>query len=204
MAWPRPPGSSVIVMVHRKALSLVVVLSIAMGFAVFLWLSSGGDSDGSESRTATPQSFSPAQLDAFRVLRGRTIPLPPPLRAHFRTFRSREIRTLWLHTARYVETPRGGLWVVNGKGVTCIVEAIGRAISCVDTRVLFHTGVVLGTVQTSTQFDRPRSFSVWGIAPNWAKTAQLYVGGKTRMVIIRNNAYALQSHFPIVLDRLEH
>jgi hypothetical protein len=147
--------------------------------------------------------FGTAELSTFDVLRGPTRPLPTGLQSELSQFRYQKARTLWFNTARYVPSDNNGFWVVNGKGVTCIIQNGNGGLACTDKPTLFRTGVAIGYVKLDRPFGKAQEFVVWGLAPDWARTAILKVHHKDRPIAIHDNAYSFRSRSPVIVRRLE-
>lgn len=178
---------------------MAVPLVLLLGYIAY---SFGGDQDA-KSSPAPPPAFSGAQRQAFDVLRGATRPVPLALQARLRRARNRDIRSLWLNAARYVPADRG-LWVVNGRGETCIIQAHGGAVSCVSRAILFRHGVALGVVDLGPPPARKaREFIVAGIVPDGVKAVEVQAGDERRSLEVRDNAYSLRAPEPILVKGFE-
>jgi hypothetical protein len=190
-------------MLMKRAMASIGVLAVclvAVGYA--LW-HSDSDEDQAKSIPATSQAFGSAQRQNFVALRGATQPIPHSLQVDLRRVRNHTIRTLWLDTAKYVPVD-DGIWVVNGKSETCIVQTRGGAVACVPRNILFRTGVALGVVESGPPPERKaREFIVYGFTPNQIRAVEVGIGDKERTVTVRDNAYALRAREPIVITGFE-
>ncbi len=102
-------------------------------------------------------------------------------------------------TAKYVPID-DGIWVVNGKSETCIVQARGGAVACVPRSILFRSGVALGIVETGPPPKRKaREFIVYGFAPDQITSVEVRIGNRKRSAAVQDNSYSLRSHEPIVI-----
>lgn len=177
------------------SMGVIVVLAL-VGYAK---LPSDSAEEGAKSIPASPQAFGSAQRQSFTALRGTTQPIPHSLQVSLRRVRNQTIKTLWLETAKYVPVD-DGIWVVNGKSETCIIQTRGGAVACEPRKTLFRRGVALGVVESGPPPDRKaREFIVYGFAPNQIRAVEVRVGGKERSVAVRDNSYSLRSAEPIVI-----
>jgi hypothetical protein len=146
-------------------------------------------------------------LRRFKLLRSPSEGMPARLTAHTRNILGAFVRHAHLRfdTAQYVSANVGGVWVLNGDNVLCIVQARRGAAGCSSVAFVARQGLDLGVFKAPDRPDElPRSFSLLGIAPNWATTARLRIGENTiRSVPIRWNVYGFHAHKPIHLIRLE-
>jgi hypothetical protein len=106
--------------------------------------------------------------------------------------------------ARYASTPIGvDLWMVPGRGVTCLVRAKTAASVCNTTVVAERRGILLEIFKPGTSpQDLPTRFLALGIAPNWTKKVQVKVGRKVRTIPVIDNAYGIRANVPIQFQRL--
>ncbi len=188
-------------MIARQATAVVGTLAaiLLLGYVISKPLAEEGDENASPG--PPPRAFDPAQQQNFAVLRGATQPMPPHLQAEMRRVRNHTVRTLWLDSAKYVQAG-DGIWVVNGRNDTCIIQANGGAVSCVPREILLQRGIALGVAEIGPLAERKsREFAVYGIVPDQIRAIQVRVGGKKRMVSIRNNSYSLRASEPILVKR---
>jgi hypothetical protein len=179
------------------ALLLLTVLVLGI-----VWQVDRGEG-GSKADLPSVRLLELPQRRAFAALRGVTQSVPLALRASLRTARNRTIRTLRLNTARYVSADTG-LWVVNGRSDTCIVQAHGGAVACASKGDFLEEGVALGVVDLGPPPDRrPRKFIVAGIVPNQVVAVDVEVGKRMRRLVVRDNSYSLRSSAPIIVKRFE-
>jgi hypothetical protein len=184
----------------RTAAVSVALLLLMLGYAVWSW---PGATPATLHGTAPPPAFGGAQRQAFAVLNGSTHPVPRALQERLRRARNPEVRTLRLDAAKYLATA-SGLWVANGRGVTCIVQAHGGAVSCVPRATLLQEGVALGVVDLGPPPDRePQEFIVAGIVPDRFTSVRLSVGSRERTIAVRDNAYSLRAAVPILVERFD-
>lgn len=154
----------------------------------------------SHTPEAAPEAFTEAQRRAFQVLEGPTTPLPRRLVTSLRSLREAWINTLWLGSAKHVGPQKRGLWVVNGKSVTCIIQAANGAVSCTEPANFLKRGLILGTfAAVRLPTESPHKFFAWGIAPDWMRGVRLRVGHKFQRVAAQRNFYSLSAPSPIFL-----
>ena len=94
--------------------------------------------------------------------------------------------------------------MVSGRGITCVIQAGQRSLSCDTTAAVVDRGLGVAMFEAprrSTQM--PQRFLVLGVAPDWARAVWLTVGDEAQRVSIRRNAYALRATAPITFKRLE-
>lgn len=187
---------------NRRALTAIALLLIVLlgGYGVLRALGLGHDQ---ETQAAASSAFSDAQRQKFDVLQGPTRPVPLALQADLRRARNEDVRKLRLNRARHA--PAGsGVWVVNGRGVTCIVEAHGGAVACVPRGIFLREGVALGVVEPGPPHTRKgREFLVLGVVPNQVRAVDLQVGHEKRVIAVRENSYSLGSFDPVVVNGFE-
>jgi hypothetical protein len=101
--------------------------------------------------------------------------------------------------ARYGRAPTGvGLWVVSGRGVTCMFRAVGIASTCSTTVDAYRYGVLLQSYKVgSAPSARPTHFVALGIAPDGAKTVSVKSGERSRSIPIIDNAFRVQAEAQI-------
>jgi hypothetical protein len=112
--------------------------------------------------------------------------------------------SLWFGDSQYAQTSGGGVWIVNGRKITCIVQAVRGAVACDTTANFVNRGLLLVVYKVpKSPAGLPRHFLALGVVPDWVQSARLKVGSTTRLVPVRGNAYALHADAPIDLGRLE-
>nr|MDQ2629888.1 hypothetical protein [Actinomycetota bacterium] len=98
--------------------------------------------------------------------------------------------------AELVQAPgTKSVWIVEGRGVTCIVY--GRrapALSC-DTRVdAGLNGITVGTYESSSDSpDRPTSFTAAGIVPRGVYAVTVQIGREARTLPVRGRSWATRA-----------
>jgi hypothetical protein len=114
-----------------------------------------------------------------------------PLRLHF-------------DEARYVRTPIDfALWVVPGRGVTCMFRTVRIVSSCRTTVYAYRHGMVLQTAKPGTSpRSRPSLFTLTGIAPDWTRTISVRAGRELRTIPIIDNVFADKARVPFQIVRL--
>lgn len=180
----------------------MLIAVLLLGYLI--WKLLADEQDGSAAAIpSSPQAFDSAQQKHFAVLRGATQPVPRSLQAEIRQARNQAVRTLWLDRAKYVRAG-DGIWVVNSRKATCIIQAHGGAVSCVPRDNLLQRGLALGVAEIGPPADRKsREFAVYGIVPNQIRAIEVEIGNKKRLVPIRDNAYSLRASDPILVKRFE-
>lgn len=148
-----------------------------------------------------------AERRAFEILRGRSEPMPLGVRVVVRSaLEGRDGSSgLRFDQAQHVRVGQGGIWVLSGKGVVCLVQAALGALQCNLLSEALDQGVSLGILRKTRRGapGPPRRFVAIGVAPDWATAVLLRVGGATRRVRIRRNVYAMHASEPIWFARLE-
>jgi hypothetical protein len=95
-------------------------------------------------------------------------------------------------------------WILEGRGVTCVV--FGRAapvLSC-DTRVdAGLNGLTMGTYDTSSRSpDRPTSFMAAGIVPRGVYAVTVQIGRDVKTLPVRRRSWVARAPEPIRLRQL--
>jgi hypothetical protein len=110
-----------------------------------------------------------------------------------------------LNRAQYARTGDGGIWVVTGKNMACLVQAVRGAMACDVMADVIDQGLLLVVYKPpKSRGELPSHFLALGLAPDWARAVRLRIGSNTiRNVAVRGNAYALRAERPIRLERLE-
>lgn len=108
---------------------------------------------------------------------------------------------LRLNDAQFIPTSVDrGLWLVEGRGVTCLFVAATAASSCSTTAESRRLGLLVATFRTDRDSQPPsRTFSLMGIGPNWARAALVAVGSDIRTIQLRSQGFAIRADRPIVL-----
>lgn len=141
---------------------------------------------------------------AFQIMQGRFERMSPRMKGLIETTFGTRHTGLQLDRAQYARTEDGGIWIVDGKNITCLVQASHGALACGTTAEVVDNGLVLGLYAAPERAtESTRRFVVLGIAPDWAKVARLKVGSTIRAVAVRGNSYASHAGTPIRLERLE-
>lgn len=186
----------------RRNVAIAAAVTAALLTAYVGWQGLSED-EGSESTHQRRPTFGALERKAFSVLRGPTRPVPLTLQARLRRARNPAVRGLWFDQARYVPVD-SGMWVVNGRGVTCIVRTRGGAVSCENRAALLRSGVSLGVVDLGPPPERKaREFLVLGLVPDWVRAVRVQVGKRTRLVAVEKNSYSLRAPTPILVKRFE-
>jgi hypothetical protein len=175
--------------------SLLSILVVLLTLGILGSLGCGSPSIDNELQVGNRTK---QQMRSFESLNGPTQPLPERLARRFRSFRDKRLKYLRVEHAKHIGSRRNGLWVVNGKGITCIIQTMRGSIACSDTADFLDRGLIIGafgSVRRPTE--RPDLFIVWGIAPDWISKVRLKVGQKFRMIKVQNNFYSLRASSPI-------
>lgn len=111
---------------------------------------------------------------------------------------------LKLDEAQYAKTPLEiGVWLVEGRGVTCMFRDKTGTSSCATTIETRRRGAVLAFYRTSSKLDhRPSSFTLLGIAPNSVEAVSLRAGRKSRTIRVQNHLFAMRSNKPVRVSGL--
>lgn len=142
----------------------------------------------------------PPQRWPFSALEPAIGGMPPQLRAEAReVLGSPAPMRLRFDEARYGRAPTGvGLWMVPGRGVTCMFRAVSIASTCIATVDAYRYGMLLQTYKVGKAPGiRPSHFVVLGVAPDGAKTVSVKFGERTRTVPIVDNAFRVQAEAQI-------
>ena len=106
--------------------------------------------------------------------------------------------------AHYMSIGARGVWLVSGRGVTCLVEARTGALQCVTVTEFVTGGIALGLFGSlNHRSSDSRRFALLGVAPDWATFAWVRIGSAVRRIAVRHNIYTLSAAKPIVLDHLD-
>jgi hypothetical protein len=149
------------------------------------------------------RKFDPAAAVAATVGVAKSMP-PEMRRAVGRVMQEAEPLALQFDDARFVNTTIGvGLWVVQGRGVTCLFQAVTGAVSCSPAPSAEKQGLLLGVYKFDPSAQkRPSNFVVLGVAPDWAKVVRATVGRRRIKILIADNAYGYRAEVPIKVQGL--
>lgn len=114
------------------------------------------------------------------------------------------IMRLQFAQAQHVRTQIGiGVWVVEGRGVTCAVRGgVGSATCQTSVRARRH-GLLLEVYRVGRDPAAPPThFTAFGVAPNWARIVVVRIGHHRKEIPVVNHAYALRAKQPIEVQRL--
>lgn len=104
--------------------------------------------------------------------------------------------------SQYALTPSGaGVWLIAGKGVICMFEALTANSSCLTTTLAAKRGILLGLSRPAPGPSSQKQFKLEGIAPDGATAVVVRVGHRTRVLATRNHLYSLQTTRPPVVTR---
>jgi hypothetical protein len=141
----------------------------------------------------------------YSHLRGEGREMPPKMRhATSKTLRKSGPLKLRFDQSQYVVTPAGvGLWVVRGRGVTCMFIDKTAAVSCATTAQVERRGLLLEVYRTGPPpRAKPTHFLALGIAPDWARAVRATIDGEPKTIPIVDNAYAQRAETPIKIQPL--
>ncbi len=101
--------------------------------------------------------------------------------------------------SQYAVTPAGvGLWIVRGKGVTCMFQDKTGAASCATTAQVERRGLFLEVYRAGPPPGaKPTHFVALGIAPDWAQSVRATIGRGSRVIPIVDNLYSQRAETPI-------
>jgi hypothetical protein len=106
--------------------------------------------------------------------------------------------------AQLVRTQSGlGIWVVGGRGVTCIFRDGVGSSNCQTSVLARQRGLLLEVYKVGNDPAAPPThFTAFGVAPNWARTVMAKVAGHQREIPVVRHAYVLRAEQPIEVQRL--
>jgi hypothetical protein len=130
--------------------------------------------------------------------------MPPELRSALTAALDDRGAGLRFGKAIPVPTPHARLWMVDGGGITCIVQERGKALSCIASAVFAKKGLAIGVFDPPSRPDgRLSGFLVLGVAPEWAEKVRLKIEGTVREIPTRQNAYSYEADRPITVEGFE-
>jgi hypothetical protein len=145
----------------------------------------------------------------FAPMRAQAEFMPPRFRHDAKATLGKGQQQLGLQfdRAQYVDTDVGiGIWVVRGKGVTCIFHAITAAAACNTNVDAGRRGLalVVGEGSSPSPGALPLRFLALGIAPDWARAVRLksLASSSKRTAPVVDNAFAIRARGPISLEGL--
>ncbi len=143
------------------------------------------------------------QLRNFSIMRSAPERMPPSTGRHIESITGVPPSSLDLGSAQYAYSASGGIWLVNGRKITCMVQGRRGSLACATTADFAARGLVLGTAKAPKKDGGPpRSFRVLGIAPNWVDLVQVRIGiRKARSIPVVDHVYALHASVPIFVER---
>lgn len=111
--------------------------------------------------------------------------------------------------AQYLHTALGvGIWIVRGRGVTCILHEFGVLAACNTSRLVARKGLILvggHAMEDAPAHSLPISFLTLGIAPDWVSRVRLSTaGGGFQTVRVSNNTFAVRTNAPVSIKKLLH
>jgi hypothetical protein len=125
-------------------------------------------------------------------------------RAVHQTIGNSSVFRLHLDRAHFVQTPLGGgLWLVEGNGVTCAFRARVGSSTCRTTVQARRHGLLLETYRTKGRGGAPTNFLALGIAPGWVRSALVRIAGEQQVIEVIKHGYALRAKDPIEVERLK-
>jgi len=211
---------------HRRHTKWIL-LTLALALVLAGWFALNRF-DGEQDEPRAPLSTGSNSWQAQLVRKGRSLQRDPARRiwpfsatrgpAEFMPLQIRQAakatlgkgqRQLGLRFegAQYLDTPLGiGMWVVKGRGVTCIFHERKALAACNVSVDVGRRGLTLvagardADAGTNTL---PTRFLALGIAPDWARAVRLQiVGGGSKTIPVIDNAYALRARAPINVEGL--
>jgi hypothetical protein len=199
----------------RKWATSGVVVFLALVVGVWLLLDRDGDQPGG-SDLLTGKGAQPWRQmvqDGLKGIRVKGLPekwpfsavqatstgMSPRLRREARdVLGAPEPLRLRFEEARYARTPTDiGLWVVFGRGVTCMFRAVRMASTCSPTVDVYRRGMLLQTYKTASPGGRPIQFAALGIVPDGVRSVAATVEGEPRNIPVVDNAFADVAKTPI-------
>lgn len=139
-------------------------------------------------------------LPPLAVTKGRPEPMPAAMRGaventiglapelHLRFARSQLIRA-----------PGGqDLWLVEGRGVTCLFRAGVGTSTCQTTAATRQGGAQIAvSLPPRAGSSQPSGFLLVGVAPNWARAIRVLIGNQRVYVPIHHHVYEARRTNPI-------
>ena len=106
--------------------------------------------------------------------------------------------------ARYaMSRARVGLWMVPGRGVTCLIKGGIVAATCDTTSNTERKGLSLEVFKPGPPPKRrPTHFLALGVVPNGVKGLRVRVGKRTSVISVSDNTYSMRAEVPIQIVSL--
>lgn len=145
------------------------------------------------------------ELEPLALTQGKPEPMPLSMRrVVIETIGPAPQLDLEFDQAQYVRTPEGaGLWVVEGRGVTCAFRDETGTSSCGTTIETRRRGLLLATYRLNGRIPhRIKQFTLLGIAPNDVTAVLVTSGGIARTIPVQNHLYAASADRPVKVLRL--
>jgi hypothetical protein len=185
----------------RKRWISVSILAAALALAVGLWFVDGSDSRR-HARAATRQTSSSnvwAQIAKAARQESRSADLrrwpfaeitrplhgmPDLLKREAKeALAGPQSASLLFDSARFAITPTGGgLWVVSGRDVVCVLRAMTAAVACNTVAHVYRHGLVLEVYKRDKASGPPTSFTALGIMPDGVRSITAEVGRRQRRI----------------------
>jgi hypothetical protein len=101
--------------------------------------------------------------------------------------------------ARFGMSPVGvGLWLVPGRGVTCLFKGGIVAATCDTTSNAERKGLSLEVYKPGPPPERrPTHFLALGVVPDGVKQLRVTVGNRTSVIRVSRNTYSMRAEVPI-------
>jgi len=106
--------------------------------------------------------------------------------------------------AQYVETEIGvNFWIVEGRGVTCIVRNRTAASICNTSVKARQSGLLLEVFRPGASPNLPPThFIAIGVAPSWAREVSVKIGNASEIIRIHGHVYTARAERPIRIQEL--
>jgi hypothetical protein len=139
--------------------------------------------------------------NVFQALRSSR-PVPPEILPRLQPALGPNARVLELdfEHAYFLETdPPIGIWVLDGKGVTCLFDGQTFAMACDNSANTARDGLIVVSGRSPMKYKNPVVTAV-GIAPDGARAVRFGVlDSPDRVIPVRGNAFAFRTRQPIVV-----
>jgi hypothetical protein len=201
--------------------NIILTAAILTAFVAGLALIAGSSGEDKSAPAKTPlgpwarlvqmadESPRPREAWPFASLRGEPTAMPPALERKARETLGRGHRQLGLRFehAQHLKTSLGfGIWILRGKGVTCMFHGTATLVACNATAQVSRYGLKMVGGDDPTPPPPgvlPDRFLAFGIAPDWARAVRVrIVGGASKTISIDDNTYVLRARAPINVEQL--
>jgi urease beta subunit len=199
----------------RRGNAILVLVGL-LSVAVVLWFSADGPpSSPTDSRQKVDGGMYERRLvrRGLRELRAssrgkspkletatavRVVPQPVRRAALETLGGASELKLQFDHAHYLLATASGDAWLVDGRGVSCLLDRGGGSVVCDTAIAAARDGLLLETAAHGAKRHVPSQFRAVGVAPGWARSVRLKVGGGERELRLpRSHIYAIRARSPI-------